>query len=395
MREHTDEWLSKMIEWRRYLHQNPELSFHEVNTSRFIAEQLESFGLEVVKNIGGHGVIGILRTHRPGPVIMLRADMDALPIQDEKQTPYKSQVDGVMHACGHDGHMSTLLAAAAYMSEHIDEFIGEVRFLFQPAEELLPGGAAKVIADGVLEGVDVIYGIHLWTPLPLGTYASTPGAMMAAADDFYIELTGKGGHGGVPHTSIDSIVAGASLVLQMQTVVSRSVDPLQPAVLTIGTIQGGAAQNVIAENFKISGTVRTFDEETRSIMKERIHTLTEQIAAAYGTNYNINYIMGYPPVVNDEKEASRFFAAAAEAFGEERVKVQSKLMPAEDFAYYLQKVPGCFMFVGAGNENTEAVYPHHHPRFDFDETAMLHAMQLFIKMTKTYAEEYVSTRIHA
>lgn len=206
MRERSlDEWLDQMIVWRRYLHQNPELSFHEVNTSRFIAEQLESFGLKVIKNVGGHGVIGILQTSVPGPVVMLRADMDALPIQDEKETAYKSQVDGAMHACGHDGHMATLLGTAAYMSEHIEDFIGEVRFLFQPAEELLPGGAAKVIADGALADVDVIYGIHLWTPIPLGTYASTPGAMMAAADDFYIELTGKGGHGGCHITVLTAL----------------------------------------------------------------------------------------------------------------------------------------------------------------------------------------------
>ncbi|SDX10399.1 M20 family metallopeptidase [Paenibacillus sp. PDC88] len=396
MRERSlDEWLDQMIVWRRYLHQNPELSFHEVNTSRFIAEQLESFGLKVIKNVGGHGVIGILQTSVPGPVVMLRADMDALPIQDEKETAYKSQVDGAMHACGHDGHMATLLATAGYMSEHREDFIGEVRFLFQPAEELLPGGAAKVIADGALTDVDVIYGIHLWTPIPLGQYASTPGAMMAAADDFYIELTGKGGHGGMPHTSIDSIVAGASLVLQMQSVVSRSVDPLQPAVLTIGTIKGGSAQNVIAENFTISGTVRTFDEETRYVMKERVHRLTEQVSSAYGAAYNINYVMGYPPVVNDDKEAARFFDTATKAFGAERVRVTPKLMPAEDFAYYLQEIPGCFMFVGAGSDNTGAIYPHHHPKFDFDEQAMLDAMQLFIQMTKSYAEEYITSTVHA
>ncbi len=387
--EHTyEEWLGKMIEWRRHLHQHPELSFQESETSKFIAEHLGSFGLEVITNVGGHGVIGILRSGRTGPVVMLRADMDALPIQDEKSVPYKSQVDGVMHACGHDGHTSTLLATAGYMSEHVDDFIGEIRFLFQPAEELLPGGAVKVIASGALEEVDVIYGIHLWSPMPVRTYASTSGAMMAGADDFYIQLTGKGGHGGVPQASIDSIVAGSALVLQMQSIVSRSVDPLQPAVLTIGTIQAGAAQNVIAETYKMSGTVRTFDEETRYIIKERIHTLTNQIAAAYGAEAEIKYIMGYPPVINDEKEAERFFRVVSEEFGAERAIVAPKMMPAEDFAYYLNEKPGCFMFVGAGNEQLNAVYPHHHPRFDFDESAMLDAMKLFIQMTKDYVKEY-------
>lgn len=387
--EHTyEEWLDQMIGWRRYLHQHPELSFQESQTSKFVAEQLHHFGLEVITKVGGHGVIGILRTGRPGPVVMLRADMDALPIQDEKNVPYKSQVQGVMHACGHDGHTSTLLGTAGYMSEHKEEWIGEIRFLFQPAEELLPGGAVKVINSGALEDVDVIYGIHLWTPIPVGTYASTSGAMMAGADDFYIQLTGKGGHGGVPQMSLDSVIAGSALVLQMQSIVSRSVDPLQPAVLTIGTIQAGSAQNVIAERFKMSGTVRTFDKETRYIMKERIHTLTHQIAAAYGIEASIEYIMGYPPVVNEEKEAGRFFKTASEKFGTERVTETPKMMPAEDFAYYLEKKPGCFMFVGAGNEQLNAIYPHHHPKFDFDENAMLDAMKLFIEMTKDYLREH-------
>ncbi|WP_440110835.1 M20 family metallopeptidase [Paenibacillus sp. QZ-Y1] len=376
-----------MVEWRRHLHRNPEVSFHEEKTSSFVAGMLESFGIEVKRHVGGHGVIGTLRGDKPGPVVMLRADMDALPIQDEKHVEYASQQAGAMHACGHDGHMSILLGTALYFSRHKHEIKGEIRFLFQPAEELLPGGAVKVIADGGLEGVDVIYGIHLWTPLPVGVAASRSGPMMAAADDFYIEIKGKGGHGGMPQSTVDSLVTGSALVLQLQTVVSRSVDPLCPAVLTIGTMQAGSAQNVIAELCKMSGTVRTFDEETRNVMKERVHTVVAQTGAAYGAETQVNYLMGYPPVVNDEQETARFFREAVDVFGTENVQTSPMLMPAEDFAYYLQHIPGCFMFVGAGNPDKGAIYPHHHPKFDFDEDAMPNAVKLFIAMAKGYTAE--------
>ncbi|MDO7905268.1 M20 family metallopeptidase [Paenibacillus sp. JX-17] len=382
-----EDLLGSMVSWRRYLHQHPEVSFHEQETSAFVAGKLEELGLEVRRNVGGHGVLAVLRGGRPGPVVMLRADMDALPIQDEKDCEYRSLKDGAMHACGHDGHTSILLGTASYYSKIRDQVEGEIRFLFQPAEELLPGGAVQVISDGVLEGVDVIYGIHLWTPIPVGNAASLAGPIMAAADDFYIEITGKGGHGGMPQVTNDSVVAGSALVMQLQSVVSRSVDPLKPAVLTIGTIQGGSAQNVIAETCRLSGTVRTFDEDTREVMKQRVHDMTSHIAASYGTRAEINYIMGYPPVVNDTGEAARFFKEAVDVFGSEHVVESPQLMPAEDFAYYLRQRPGCFMFVGAGNPDKNAIYPHHHPKFDFDEDAMLHAVKLFIAMTDSYISE--------
>ncbi|OMF30613.1 M20 metallopeptidase family protein [Paenibacillus peoriae] len=382
-----DRLQENMVEWRRHLHKNPEISFQESKTAAFVADKLESWGIEIRRQVGGHGVVGTIRGAKPGPVVLLRADMDALPIQDEKECEYRSSVDGAMHACGHDGHTSALLGTAYYFSLNRDELQGEIRLLFQPAEELLPGGAVSVIKDGILEGVDVIYGIHLWTPFPVGTAASCAGPLMAAADDFYIEITGKGGHGGMPQFTNDSVVAGSALVMQLQSVVSRSVDPLRPAVLTVGTIQGGSAQNVIAETCRLSGTIRTFDEETRTVMKERLHEVTELTAATYGTTAQVRYIMGYPPVVNDTHEASRFFNEAKSVFGEENVQEASKLMPAEDFAYYLERVPGCFMFVGAGNPVKGAVYPHHHPKFDFDEDAMINAVRLFIAMSMGYAAE--------
>ncbi|CAM2821815.1 M20 family metallopeptidase [Paenibacillus sediminis] len=379
-----------MIKWRRYLHQHPELSFHEEHTAAFVASTLRSFDIDVRTGVGGHGVIGTIYGSKPGKTVVLRADMDALPIQDEKTVEYASKTAGVMHACGHDGHTATLLAVARYFKERPSEIEGEIRLLFQPSEEVCPGGAVGVIKDGALEGADVIYGVHLWTPIDVGTVASAPGPLMAAADEFFIDITGKGGHGGMPHMSVDSVVAASALVMQLQTIVSRSVDPLIPAVVTVGTINGGAAQNVIAETCRITGTVRTFDEDTRMLIRRRIEQMTEMICAAYNTEASIRYVMGYPPLVNNDEETSRFFREAVKVFGEDKVGRIPKLMPAEDFSYYLENIPGCFMFVGAGNEAKGAVYPHHHPKFDFDEDAMIHAANLLIAMTQSYLTEMKS-----
>ncbi|MGN7357637.1 M20 family metallopeptidase [Paenibacillus sp. SAF-054] len=375
----------QMVEWRRYLHRHPELSYHEEKTSQFVAGKLKELGLEVTTRVGGgHGILAVLKGGKPGKTVALRADMDALPIQDEKTCEYASEVKGVMHACGHDGHTSTLLAVATYFSQRRQDVEGEIRFIFQPAEEVCPGGAKGMIEAGVLRGADVIYGVHLWTPFAAGTAASAPGPLMAAADEFFIDIQGKGGHGGMPHVTVDSVVAGAALVMQLQSIVSRTVDPLRPAVVTVGTIQGGSAQNVIAESCRITGTVRTFDEETRELIRGRIEDISRWTAQTYGAEVQIDYLMGYPPLVNDEEETGRFFREAPAVFGADQVIRCEKIMPAEDFSYYLQEVPGCFMFVGAGNPEIDAIYPHHHPRFDFDESAMLNAAKLLVTMTQSY-----------
>ncbi|SMF87970.1 amidohydrolase [Paenibacillus uliginis N3/975] len=385
---YLEQLFPKMVEWRRYLHMNPEVSFQEEKTSAFVEARLREMGYEVTTGMGGHGVMAVLKGGQPGKTIVLRADMDALPIQDEKSCEYKSTVTGVMHACGHDGHTSILLAAASYFRQNQETVRGEIRFMFQPAEEACPGGALGMIEAGALNGADVIYGLHLWTPLKLGTAASTPGPVMAAADEFFIDIIGRGGHGGMPHVTADAVVAGSALVMQLQTIVSRSVDPLQPAVVTVGTIEGGSAQNVIADRCRITGTVRTFDEDTRKLIRTRLESITRMTAEAYGTETAIEYLSGYPAVVNDENEAERFFRTAPRIFGENQVHLSPKIMPAEDFAYYLREIPGCFMFVGAGNAEKDAVYPHHHPRFDFDEDAMLHGLKLMIEMVRSYQDEF-------
>ncbi|WP_433939119.1 M20 family metallopeptidase [Paenibacillus lautus] len=379
-----DQWYPRMVEWRRHLHMHPELSFQEKETSGFIAARLKELGLAVKTGVGGHGVIGTLKGDKPGRTVVLRSDMDALPIEDGKSCEYKSKVQGVMHACGHDGHASMLLGAAAYYSTFPEEIQGEIRFMFQPAEEVCPGGAVEMIKDGALDGADVVYGLHLWTPLPVGTAASAPGPLMAAADEFFIDITGRGGHGGMPHVTADALVAGAALVMQLQTIVSRTVDPLQPAVVTVGTMQAGTAQNVIASSCRITGTVRTFDEPTRTLIRERIEHMTRTVSETYGTKAAIRYLVGYPPVVNDEAETARFFRTAPKVFDADQVTVSPKLMPAEDFAYYLREIPGCFIFVGAGNPDKGAIYPHHHPMFDFDEDAMRYGAKLLVEMVSSY-----------
>ncbi|HEY4390447.1 MAG TPA: amidohydrolase, partial [Paenibacillus sp.] len=304
-----------------------------------------------------------------------------------KLCEYASQVPGVMHACGHDGHTSVLLAVAEYYSQRRQELRGEIRFLFQPAEETCPGGAVGMIEAGALEGVDVIYGVHLWTPLPLGTAASLAGPMMASVDDFFIDIQGRGGHGGMPHKAVDSVVAGSALVMQLQSVVSRSVDPLHPAVVTIGSIQGGTIQNVIADRCRLSGTARCFDESTRQVIRERIYALVEGVTQSYGAEAHIHYINGYPSVVNDKEEFERFNRAVSKVPGL-KGETAAQIMPVEDFAYYLQQIPGCFVLVGAGNEEKGIIYPHHHPRFDIDEDAMLHAATLMVSLAETYQDEH-------
>ncbi|WP_414698823.1 M20 family metallopeptidase [Paenibacillus sp. LPE1-1-1.1] len=375
----------KMMKWRRHLHQYPELSFHERVTSSWIASQLSELGIEVRTGVGGHGIIAVIRGDKPGPVIALRADIDALPIQDEKKCEYASKVPNVMHACGHDAHTATMLGIASYYAANRAEISGERRLLFQPAEEVTPGGAKPMIEDGALDGADVIYGVHLWTPLAHGLVASKPGPFMSAADEFVIDIIGRGGHGGLPHEAVDAILIGSNLVQSVQSIVSRNVNPLHPAVVTIGSFQAGSTNNVIAERCRLKGTVRSFDEKTRMMIHDRLESLVAHVCQMHGAEFDYQMRIGYPPVVNDEEEAERFFKVSGALFGEAAVVRSEAITVAEDFSYYLEKVPGCFMFVGAGNESIGATYAHHHPMFDIDEQSMQRAARLLIEMAEDYA----------
>ena len=370
----------ELVELRRDLHRHPELSFEEVETPRKIAAHLKKLGLEVKEGVGGRGVVGWLKGGKPGPTVALRADFDALNIQDEKHVPYKSTIDGKMHACGHDIHTATLLGVANVLSEVRAELAGNVVFIHQFAEELTPGGAKPMIEDGCLDGVDVIYGAHVWAGIPYGAVGVRSGHTMAAVDAFDIEIKGRGGHGAEPHLTIDPIVIGSQLVQQLQQIVSRKVNPLKAAVVTVGSFHGGDAFNVIPDSAKMKGTVRTFDPAVRDLVAKQVQRTVEAAAQQSGADIKLDYLRGYPALVNHEQETSKVEALANKLLGEQKVLRMEPMMGGEDFAYYLEQVPGAFFFVGGGNPEIGAAYPHHHPLFDVDERSMLISGQLFISL---------------
>jgi amidohydrolase len=375
---------NELIAWRRHLHQHPELSFEEKNTSTFIAEQLKSFDIEVRTNVGGNGVLGFLQGGEPGRTIAFRADFDALPIQDEKETPYKSKVPGVMHACGHDGHTSTLLGVARVLSKFRSELKGSLVFIFQHAEEKPPGGAKFMIEDGCLDNVEAVYGVHLSSEIPLGRIGLKEGPAMAAVDAFTIKVQGKGGHGARPHTTVDSIVVGSQIVSGLQQIVSRRINPIQSAVVTVGIFQAGTAFNVIADKARIEGTVRTFDKQVRQQIEDEIRIIVKGLCEASHAQYDIDYLNGYPPLINAKLESDRVRGIIGDVFGPETFLELQPVMGAEDFAYYLEKKPGAFIHVGARNDDEKTHYPHHHPRFDFDERAMLKSAKVFLALAVDY-----------
>lgn len=374
----------EMVIIRRYLHEYPELSHEEVHTPAYIANFYRELGLEVREQVGGRGVVATLRCEKPGKTVALRADFDALAIQELNDFPYKSKNDGVMHACGHDGHTATLLVLAKVLNELREELSGNIVFIHQHAEEVAPGGAKAMIEDGCLDGVDVIYGTHLWAPTPLGEVLVHGGAIMAAADRFEILIQGKGGHGAEPQHSVDAIVIGAHFITQLQTLVSRRIAPLESAVVTVGQFEAINPFNVIADTVKMQGTVRTFNENVREQLKEEIENLLKATCLGMHATYEYTYYDGYPTVVNHEHD-TQFVAQIAEQLSlVEKVTTCPPFMIGEDFAYYLQHVPGTFFFTGAKNPDWEQAYPHHHARFDFDERAMLVAAQILGEATWRY-----------
>ncbi|NRR04782.1 amidohydrolase [Brevibacillus sp. RS1.1] len=387
LKELLKEMEPQIISWRRHLHQHPELSFQEEKTPALIAEILRGLHFDEVRTgVGGRGVIGVLRGGRPGKVVALRADFDALPIQDQKDVPYKSTVPGVMHACGHDAHTSQLLGLASVLAAHREQFAGEIRFVFQHAEEENPGGAIQMVQDGAVDGVDAIFGVHLWSMFPVGKVFISAGPLMANTDDFSIEIKGKGGHGAVPEETVDSIVIGSQIVGHLQTIASRNVSPLESVVVTVGTFHGGDSTNIIADSCRLTGTVRSFLPDVRDRAEQRLTEIAEGTAAMMGGSATVVYERGYPAVINHEKETAIAREAAIAAFGAGRVESMKPLMGGEDFSYYLEKVPGAYLFVGAGNPEKLATYPHHHPRFDIDEDAMLIAGELLGRTALHYLE---------
>ena len=360
---------------RRAVHQEPELAWAEGRTAARVAAFLEGSGLEVRTGVAGTGVVATSRGGR-GRTVLLRVDMDGLPIQEQGQAPYASRVPGVMHACGHDGHTAMGAAAARVLGARRPP--GEVRVLFQPAEEG-EGGAQGMIAAGVLEGVDRVLGVHLWNELPVGVLGVKAGPLMAAVDRLRIVVHGRGGHGAHPHRAADPVVAAAHVVVALQTVVSREVSPVQPAVVTLGAIHGGQAFNVIPDEVTLTGTVRTFDAQLRREMPDRIRRIAGGVASALQCTAEVEVRAGNPAVINDPAMADLARRAAARVVGEERVVEPVPTMGGEDMAVYFERVPGCFVFVGSANPARGLDQPHHSPRFDFDEEALPIGCQFLVE----------------
>ncbi|MBE9076467.1 amidohydrolase [Romeria aff. gracilis LEGE 07310] len=376
-----------LVAWRRQLHQKPELGFEEAITAGFISDKLSEWGIEHQTQIAKTGIVAVILGQQPGPVLAIRADMDALPVQELNQVPYRSQHEGKMHACGHDGHVTIALGTARYLMQNRDRFRGTVKIIFQPAEEG-PGGAKPMIEAGVLQNpaVDAIIGLHLWNNLPLGTVGVRSGPLMAATEFFHCTIQGQGGHGAIPHQTVDSVVVGAQVVNALQTIVSRNIDPLKSAVVTIGQFNAGTAVNVIADSARLSGTVRYYDRDYATLIPQRIEQIIAGVCQAHGASYELDYQRLYPPVVN-HPELADLVRSVALSVVETPVGIvpECQTMGGEDMAFFLESVPGCYFFLGSANVGRGLAYPHHHPRFDFDETALGVGVELFVRCVEKFS----------
>jgi amidohydrolase len=364
-------WEQDIVALRRDLHEHPELGFEETRTAALVAARLEKLGFEVRTGVGVTGVIGVLRGARPGPTVLVRADMDALPIVEENDWAWKSATSGKMHACGHDAHVSIGLTVARLLAAEKNELAGAVKFMFQPAEEGL-GGAGYMLKDGLLDDPrpDFALALHVWSTLEAGTVAVSAGPVMASADGFTARIIGRGGHGAIPEQTVDPIVVAAQVVLALQTVVARNVSPLHPAVVTVGSIEAGSGYNIIPNQASLRGTTRAFDEETRTLLEERCRAIITELPRAFGATGELDYERGYPVVNNDSGVAEMVRRAATTVVGEANVTEFEPTMGAEDMAMVLEQVPGCYFFVGGRNPEVGASYPHHHPKFNIDERAL-------------------------
>ncbi|NES65832.1 MAG: amidohydrolase, partial [Okeania sp. SIO2D1] len=353
-----------LVEWRRHLHKRPELGFKEYLTGEFICQKLQEWGIEHQKGVAKTGILATIDSGKPGPVLAIRADLDALPIQELNDVPYRSIHNGVMHACGHDGHTAIALGTAHYLATHRQDFNGIIKIIFQPAEEG-PGGAKPMIEAGVLKNpdVDAIIGLHLWNNLPLGTVGVRSGALMAATERFNCTILGKGGHGAMPHQTVDSVVVAAQIINALQTIVARNINPIDSAVVTVGELKAGRAFNVIADTARMAGTVRYFNLAYQDYFAKRIEQVIAGVCESHGASYEFNYIPLYPPLINDQKMAD-LVKSVAELLVETPAGVvpECQTMGGEDMSFFLQEVPGCYFFLGSANAEKNLAYPHHHPR---------------------------------
>jgi len=368
---------------RRDLHMHPELGFREIRTGGIVAKELESLGIEVTKGVGKTGVVGYLEGAKPGPTLLLRFDMDALPITEDTGAEYASQNSGVMHACGHDGHTAIGLTVAKILHKNRDQLAGNIKFCFQPSEEGFNGeecgGAEMMMRDGVLDSprVDQTLSLHLWNDKPLGWIHVAPGPIMAGAESFEIRLTGKGGHGASPHTTIDPVIAAAQIITALQTITSRNVAPLMAAVVSVTKVDIGTAFNVIPQEARLFDTIRTFDLSVRRMVLERFQQIVRGVAEAMGCQPEITVVRVTPTVVNNESLAEKVQATARRLLPHAEMDTSPYLtMGAEDMGYMQEKVEGCYFMIGSNNSDKRLDYGHHHPKFDFDENALVNGVAL-------------------
>lgn len=370
------------VAWRRHLHENPELSFQEFDTTDYIIAALEDIGGMELRRYAKTGVVAILRGARPGRTILLRADIDALPIQEETGLPYASRNPGVMHACGHDGHTAMMLAAARILSRHAGELAGEVRFLFQHAEELPPGGAAELDRLGVMDGVDELYGLHLSSNYPTGRFGVRAGALTSATDRFEIDIVGKGGHSAYPETAHDAVVMAAQVVLALQTIVARRVSATEPAVVSVCQVEGGSAYNILPDEVHLVGSTRTFSEATRDRLPALMEGIVAGITAADDSTYRFRFIKGYASVINDAQLAAHTRELIERSFGKGATFDIEPLMPGEDYSALQGHCPGFFVELGARDEARGITCPHHNPHYLMDEEALPHGIQYWCDLVR-------------
>ena len=369
VRDITKKYKDYIIEKRRYFHMNPEPSFNEYNTSKVVQEELKK--LEIPFEIFAKtGIIATIKGQNPGKTVLLRADMDALEVCEKNNVSYRSQKEGLMHACGHDGHIAMLLGAAHVLNEIKNDISGEIKLLFQPAEEIAKGAKAMIEESKIIDSIDAAFAIHLWQGVPVGKISLESGARMAAADLFSIKVKGKSGHGSMPHETIDAVVVASAIVMNLQHLVSRNTNPLDTLVVTVGKLTAGTRHNIIAGEALLEGTIRSFSDEVWKKIPEQIERVVKNTAAAYNAEAEIDLVRATPPLVNNQDISDILKASAEKLYGEEVVTKYEKTPGGEDFAYFTQAVPGALAFVGIRNDEKGINSPHHNETFDMDEEAL-------------------------
>ena len=382
----TEKYRDYIIGARRHLHAHPETSLEEVLTTAYLMRELDAMGIPYIKG-EPTGLVATIKGKKPGKTVALRSDMDALNILEKNEVSYKSQVDGKMHACGHDGHTAILLGAARILKDQMEELPGTVHLIFQPAEETGHGAKILINTGTWYEETDNIFGAHLWSYLPTGKISLEPGQRMAATDRFQIKIQGLSGHGSMPHQTVDAVVVASAMVMNFQTIVSREYSPMEPLVVSVGSIHSGTAFNIISGEAVLEGTIRYFSKDIGKTIESSMRRIMESTADLYGASAEMIYTYNLPPVVNDEASSALAYEAASRILGEENIVLQEKTTGGEDFAFYLEHKPGCFVFIGSGNHEKGTDFAHHNDHFDLDEDVLLHGSALYAEYAISFLKK--------